>query len=170
MAKGFSFVLVSVVMVMMTVFGMLSLSGAQADYRLSQRSAAAQTAYYGMDSAETKLLAGCEAACSAAGKDAQAAGGAAASEEAYFASLNKRLSALDAKAYGLDSITLTRGSGGTAVTAVAKGGKNQASSLTAVLVCEWSAQGTPQIRVTKWQAAVSGAEIKDDKKIKVFGS
>ena len=62
MAKGFSFVLVTVVMIVMMVFGLLSLSTAGADFRLSQKNAQAQTIYYGLDSSGERLYAESEAA------------------------------------------------------------------------------------------------------------
>lgn len=71
-AKGFSFVLVSVVMVMMTVFGLLSLTSARADLRLSQKAAAAQQVYYEMDSRAERLYAACRNASAAAGRESAA--------------------------------------------------------------------------------------------------
>ena len=62
MAKGFSFVLVTVVMIVMMVFGLLSLSTAGADFRLSQKNAQAQTIYYGLDNSGERLRAESEAA------------------------------------------------------------------------------------------------------------
>jgi hypothetical protein len=65
-AKGFSFVLVTVVMVMMLVFGLLSLSSSGADLRLSRKAAAAQQIYYGLDSSGEQLSAACNGAAAAA--------------------------------------------------------------------------------------------------------
>lgn len=66
MAKGFSFVLVTVVMIMMMVFGMLSLSSTKADLRLSEKAASAQQVYYGMDTDGERLYSDCNGAASAA--------------------------------------------------------------------------------------------------------
>jgi len=67
-AKGFSFVLVTVVMVMMMVFGLLSLTSAGADMRLSKKAAATQQVYYELDSKGERLYASCaDVAASAAG-------------------------------------------------------------------------------------------------------
>lgn len=79
MAKGFSFVLVTVVMIMMLVFGMLSLSSASADKRLSEKAVSAQETYYGLDSRGEELL----AACGNAAANAQAAAESFMSQKRY---------------------------------------------------------------------------------------
>lgn len=66
MAKGFSFVLVTVVMIMMMVFGMLSLSSTKADLRLSRKAVSAQQVYYGMDTDGERLYSDCSGAAAAA--------------------------------------------------------------------------------------------------------
>lgn len=71
-AKGFSFVLVTVVMVMMVVFGLLSLSSSSADLRLAQKAASTQQIYYQLDSSGQLLAAAC--------------GGAAAQSSVYASS------------------------------------------------------------------------------------
>lgn len=79
MAKGFSFVLVTVVMIMMMVFGMLSLSSTKADLRLSEKAASAQQTYYGMDADGERLYSDCNGAASAAWSQAKTfAGGTSA--------------------------------------------------------------------------------------------
>ncbi|MDR3645516.1 MAG: hypothetical protein P4M02_10625 [Clostridia bacterium] len=70
MAKGFSFVLVTVVMVMMLVFGLLSLSSAGADLRLSQKATTAQQVYYELDTQGEQLTAACGGASAGAWSDA----------------------------------------------------------------------------------------------------
>lgn len=72
MTKGFSFVLVSVVMVVMMVFGLLSYTSSAADMRLSQKSAQTQTIYYEVDGKAEHLKAACEAAAQKAQSRAQA--------------------------------------------------------------------------------------------------
>lgn len=72
MTKGFSFVLVSVVMVVMMVFGLLSYASSAADMRLSQKSAQTQTIYYELDGKAEHLKAACEAAAQKAQSKAQA--------------------------------------------------------------------------------------------------
>lgn len=59
MAKGFSFVLVTVVMIVMLVFGLLSLSSSAANMRLANKSANAQTTYYDVDAKGEKLVEQC---------------------------------------------------------------------------------------------------------------
>jgi len=72
MAKGFSFILVSVVMTVMMIFGMLTLSGANAGLRLSQKAADTQRTYYRLDSRAETSLSECENAAGKAGGKADA--------------------------------------------------------------------------------------------------
>ncbi len=70
MPKGFSFVLVAVVMAAMMAFGLLSLSGAAADLRLARKAAGSQQDYYTLDRAGEKLAASCADAAARAGREA----------------------------------------------------------------------------------------------------
>lgn len=72
MTKGFSFVLVTAVMVVMLVFGLLSLSGAGADLRQAKKAAETQEAYYGLDARGEQFLADCSGAAAEAWDDAGA--------------------------------------------------------------------------------------------------
>lgn len=72
LAKGFSFLLATVVMVMMLVFGLLSLSSAGAGLRLAQKAADTQKAYYELDTRGENLLAACGDAAADAWNDAGA--------------------------------------------------------------------------------------------------
>ncbi|MDR3645411.1 MAG: hypothetical protein P4M02_10100 [Clostridia bacterium] len=71
-AKGFSFVLVTVVMVMMMVFGLLSLTSAGADMRLSQKASITQQVYYELDAKGEQLYAACAGAAGQAALSADA--------------------------------------------------------------------------------------------------
>lgn len=70
--KGFSFVLVTVVMSVMLAFGLLALSGAVADLRLAQKAARSQQDYYTLDRAAEQLTARCGDAAARAGQAADA--------------------------------------------------------------------------------------------------
>jgi hypothetical protein len=70
-SKGFSFVLVCIVMVVMLVFGLISDSVSGADLRLSQKSVQTQQIYYDMDSTGERLLFSCATAVSAANNSAK---------------------------------------------------------------------------------------------------
>lgn len=70
MAKGFSFILAAVVMVMMLVFGMLSLSSAAAGLRQARKAADEQSAYYELDTRGERLRALCDSAAAGAWSDA----------------------------------------------------------------------------------------------------
>ena len=113
MAKGFSFVLVTVVMVMMLVFGLLSFSSAAADLRLSQKAAVAQQVYYALDSEGEQLYASCEgaAASSSAYADAYISGKQymQVQPEDFYPSLTPLVASVKLSPGGNDSALLKRG-------------------------------------------------------------
>lgn len=71
MSKGFSFVLVCIVMVVMLVFGLISDSVSGADLRMSQKAVQNQQIYYGLDSSGEHILFDCATAVSSAQSSAQ---------------------------------------------------------------------------------------------------
>lgn len=72
MPKGFAFVLVTVVMVAMLAFGLLSLSGASADLRLARKAAQSQQKFYALDGDGERLAAACGDAAARAEQAAEA--------------------------------------------------------------------------------------------------
>ena len=207
--------LVSVVMVMMMVFGMLSLSSASADLRLSQKAAAAQTTYYAVDTSATKLAGGCSQASKSAWTEAQTfvkdkkyltsqpktmlagvsalidaakanpgANDAELTRGVYFCMLAEKLDAIKSDAsigmnsvtYKIDDAALAAGiqNGGTAVvvtvTASVTGGEKKNNNLDVTLTCAGPTDSAPAFKATTWKASVSGLEIDENQKIKVFGS
>lgn len=71
MSKGFSFVLVCIVMVVMLVFGLISASVSGAGLRLSRKSVQAQQIYYDLDSRGEHILFACATAVTTANNSAQ---------------------------------------------------------------------------------------------------
>lgn len=66
--------------------------------------------------------------------------------------------------------THTSGSHAMLVYATIKSQQSANNSLSIVLACDYSEQGTPVFQTISWQSSVSGLTIDDNQKIRVFGS
>ena len=144
-------------MVVMLVFGLLSVSGSGADLRLAQKASESQKIYYGLDSDGENLMAFCSGAAASAWDEAKAETSDGRTDYGLFRSkLEKKLKAGSTE----NHFTFRADNSGITVESSIRSKINENWALKVTLVCEKPKEGeTPSFRIGEWKAAVGGTQV-----------
>lgn len=165
LVRGFSLILVTVVMIVMLVFGLLSVSSAGADYRLSTRASESQKIYYDLDASGEDTMAFCSDACEKAWAASLKDTNSQPDLVQFKSHLDSELKAGEAAKhfkYKMNDSSVT-------VESSISSTINGNYSLQAALLCDWNKKtGKPAFKITRWQFTVSGPKINSNQTINVW--